>query len=250
MPESMKFLSVDEIISFFESIYSNEQQRAIVQILFQLDHTVIKPSPLLDDLLKKNVLQISSSPHIPYRLDKFFAAKNIHKISERKNFIFSKVPDLKGLKRGKSASYEDLVDFVSEKYTDLFCTILHDIKIYSFTDAYSQNGKVALLYLNRKLNPKANYKFNPKTSNYELKEDEVTEVLRRHNIQFEVDNPAALFSAKINIDECIEHGNLTDGTCRMPLWKLILLIIFWPVGIYYLFKKCKNRKQIQRGQDV
>ena len=74
MPESMKFLSVDEIISFFESIYSNEQQRAIVQILFQLDHTVIKPSPLLDDLLKKNVLQISSSPHIPYRLDKFFSA--------------------------------------------------------------------------------------------------------------------------------------------------------------------------------
>ena len=56
MRESMKFLSVDEIISFFESIYSNEQQRAIVQILFQLDHTVIKPSPLLDDLLKKNVL--------------------------------------------------------------------------------------------------------------------------------------------------------------------------------------------------
>lgn len=230
MPGSMKFLSVDEIISFFESHYNDEQQKSIVQILFRLEHT-IEPSPLLEDLLKENVLQLSDSPYISYRLRKFFEKHNIQKVSERKNFIFSKVPDLKGLNRGKSASYDDLVDFVSKKYSDIFSEVLKDIKVYSFSEPYSQNGRIALLYLNRKLNPQANYKFDSRSNSYVLKDDEVTEVLRRHNIQFEVDNPASLFTVNIRLE---------NNPCRMPLWKIFLLVIFWPVGLYYLISK-KNR---------
>lgn len=230
MPGALKFLSVDEIISFFESHYNNEQQESIVQILFRLEHT-IEPSQLLDDLLKQNVLQISQTPYFSYRLRKFYEKHNIQKVSERKELIFSKVPDLKGLNRGKSASYDDLVDFVSKKYPDILSEILKDIKVYSFTEPYSQNGRTALLYLNRKLNPKANYKFDSNSNSYVLKEDEVTEVLRRHNIQFEVDNPAELFTI---------HVKLESKPCQMPLWKIILLVIFWPAGLYYLLTK-KNR---------
>lgn len=230
MTENIKNpLSIDEIIDFFEKNYNDGQQQKIVQILFRLERT-INPSPLLDDLLKENVLQLSDSPYFSYRLEKFFEKHDIEKVSERKNFIFSKVPDLKGLKRGKSASYDDLVDFVSKKYPQILSEVLQDIKVYSFTEPYLQNGRNALLYLNRKHNPKANYKFNSQSDSYVLKNDEITEILRRHNVQFEVDNPAELFTTKI-------HVNLEHKPCRMPLWKIILLLIFWPVGLYMLYRK-------------
>lgn len=228
MPENIKnSLSPDEIIDFFEKNYNDEQQQQIVKILFRLDR-VIESSSLLEDLIAKNVIQISSTPNIQYCLEKYFEAKNIEKISERKDFIISKIPDLKGLKRGKSASYEDLIDFISKNYYDEFKKILSDIKIYSFSEPYSQNGRTALLYLNRKLNPQANYKFDSRSNSYVLKDDEVTEVLRRHNIQFEVDNPASLFMGNIKCEKT---------PSRLPAWKVILFIIFWPIGLYYLISK-------------
>lgn len=113
MPEDLKILTTNEIISFFETNYSIEKQKEIVKILFRLEHT-IQPSQLLNDLLEKQVICVSKTPYISYRIGKYFDKKNIQKISERKNFILSIIPNVEGLKRGKSASYDDLVDFIEK----------------------------------------------------------------------------------------------------------------------------------------
>ena len=211
----MQSYSAEEIIGIFENNYDVQQQKEIVKILFRLEHT-IEQSELLDDLIRKDIICISSKPYIKYRLEKFFEKKNIEKISDRKDFIFSQIPNLNELKRGKAASYDDLIDFISVKYTDIFNDILSDIKVYSFSEQYMQNGRTALLYLNRKLNPESNYKFNSSTGKYELKNDEITEILKKHNIN------------------CDILPNMENSSKKLPIWKIILLVIFWPVGLGYI----------------
>lgn len=231
MPEQTTIsLSPDEIISIIENNYCDSRLNEVIQILLRVEHAMPE-TDLLKELLNKNILNISSVPYLKYRFEKYFAKYGFEKVSQRKEFIFSKIPNYEGLNRGKAASYEDLVYYVEQKYPDLFLEILSEIKIYDFSPSFKENGRLCTLYFNRKLNPKANYKFNSKTKQYELKEDEVTELLRRHNIQFEVDNPAALFTANIKFE---------NAPCRMPFWKIILLVIFWPIGLYYLLSK-KNR---------
>ena len=89
------------------------------------------------------------------------------------------------------------------------------------------------------MNIKANYKFNSKTSNYELKNDEVTPILREHNINIDVDDPNALFAIKLDLGNK-ENIDIQNNNA-MPILKKIFLIIFWPIGIYYLFKRRLER---------
>ncbi len=231
-------LSINKIIEFMDKTYSIEQQNDILKILFRMNYTLEK-TPLLDDLLNKGVLQPAKGKFIKYRLNKFFKKNNITKLSARKDFIFSKIPNYEGLKRGKAASYDDLVAYIEKSYLDLFDEILIDFPTYEYTPSFAQNGDIYTLYLNRKLNIKANYKFNSKTSNYELKNDEVTPILREHNINIDVDDPNALFAIKLDLGNK-ENIDIQNNNA-MPILKKIFLIIFWPIGIYYLFKRRLER---------
>ena len=231
-------LSINEIIEFMDKTYPIEQQKEILKILFGMKYTLEK-TPLLNDLLDKGIIQLAKGKFIKYRLKKFFEKKNITKISLQKDFIFSKIPNYNGLKRGKAASYDDLVSYIEKSYLDLFDKILVDFPTYEYTPSFAQNGDIYTLYLNRKLNIKANYKFNPKTSNYELKNDEVTPILREHNINFDVDDPNALFAIKLDIGNT--ENVKTKNNESMPVLKKVFLIIFWPIGLYYLLKRRLER---------
>ncbi len=195
-------LSADEIVNVIESKYTDKQQALIVPILFRVEHT-IDNSEILELMIKDGILQISKTPYTEYRLRKFFEKHSINKISEMKEFIFSKIPSYKGLKRGKNASYDDLVEYVNEKYPDLFVDCLDDIKIYEFTPLYKENGNICTLYFNRKLNPKARYKFDAKINQFVLKEDEATELLRKHNIKLDVENPSELYDITFDLTPSI-----------------------------------------------
>jgi len=237
----MLIYSIDEIIEFMDKTYSTEQQKDILKILFRIEHTVEK-TLLLNDLLDKGVLQPAKGRFIKYRLKKFFEKNNVNKISLQKDFIFSKIPSYEGLNRGKAASYDDLVAYVEKIYPDLMEDVLIDFPVYEYTEQYASNGHIYTLYLNRKLNIKANYKFNPKTSNYELKNDEVTSILRNHNINIDVDNPNELFAIKLDIGNT--ENIKTKKNKSMPVLKKLFLIIFWPLGLYYLFK---NKGDLKDG---
>ena len=236
---------INEIIDFFEISYSLEQQREILDMLWRVG-SAIKDSPLLSDLINKGILQISDNKHIGYRLNVYFAQNNIEKISLKKEFIFSKIPNLKGLHRGKSASYDALIKFVKENYQDLFDEILSDIKVYDFTPAYSLNGRNFTLYLNRKLNLKSNYKYNSELEKYVLKEDEITPLLREHGIKIDVENPEELFKIRIDLNVDLEKMfenkmneviNEKQKEKMLKIAKITLLVIFWPVGLFYLCNK-------------
>lgn len=238
MPEHINnSLSTDEIIDFIENNYSKSQMDDIIKIFLRTEHSM-PDSELLKELLNKNIMCISSKPYLSYRFEKYFSKHGIEKISQRKNFIFSKTPNLDGLLRGKAASYDDLVNFVEEKFPELFLEVLSEIQIYDFSPAFKENGRLCTLYFNRKLNPKANYKYDSKIGHYVLKDDEVTKLLQSRGIKFEVDNPDSLFSASsVSFKEIPQKPyNKTN----FNFLKICLLIIFWPVGLYVLYKKMRG----------
>ena len=237
MPEQINSLSPNEIINFIENNYSESQLNDILKIFLRAEHT-IADSKLLKDLLNKNIMCLSFAPYLSYRFEKYFSKHGIEKISKRKEFIFSKIPNFEGLHRGKAASYDDLINFIEKKFPDLFLKILSEIQIYDFSPAFKENGRLCTLYFNRKLNPKANYKYDSRVGHYVLKDDEVTNLLREHGVKFEVDNPDLLFSGVyVSLEET---SKINNNTQILKILKICLLIIFWPVGLYYLIRK-KNR---------
>ena len=88
-------LSINEIIEFMDKTYPIEQQKEILKILFGMKYTLEK-TPLLNDLLDKGIIQPAKGKFIKYRLNKFFEKNNITKLSARKDFIFSKIPNYEG----------------------------------------------------------------------------------------------------------------------------------------------------------
>lgn len=232
-------LTINEIIDFIDSIYTIEQQKEVLNILFRINH-VVERSSILNDMLQKGILKVSEEKFIKYRLKKYFEKNLVTKVSLQKEFIFSIIPNYQGLKRGKSASYDDLVSFVETNYPDLFDEILSDFKTYDYGNKFSQYGEMYTLYLNRKLNIKANYKYNHITKNYELKNDSITPVLREHGINIEVENPNELFAIKIDLhaatEDCFKEFK------QKSIFIKFLLIIFWPVGLYMLTKNLLRSK--------
>ena len=102
MPEQINnSLSPNEIINFIENNYSESQLNDILKIFLRAEHT-IPDSKLLKDLLNKNIMCLSFAPYLSYRFEKYFSKHGIEKISKRKEFIFSKIPNFEGLASRKS----------------------------------------------------------------------------------------------------------------------------------------------------
>lgn len=227
-----KNLSPEEIINNIEKFFNDAEQKEIAKIMFRAEHT-IESSQLLNKLIEKGIFCISDKPFIEYRLTKYFEHKNIEKISQKKDVIISHVPNLDGLHRGKSASYEDLVQFVSAKYPAEMLDFLSEVKIYDFTPEYKKNGYVCTLYFNRKHNLKANYKYDSRLGHYILKDDDVYQMLKNRGINITVQNPDELF---------FSMPVTTKKICKYSIFQIALLVIFWPVGLYVLFKNYRGAR--------
>ena len=193
-------MELSELIDSIESLYSKEQQKEILEYFWKAEkESYIPDSPLLFDLIDKGFIKISENKHIEYRLEKYFDKNNITSISAKKEFIFSHLQDLKGLKRGKGASYDDTIDFISTNHKELFDEILINFKTYSFGDIVNENGRNLALYLYRTVGNGSCYKFNYKTEEYELKNDEVTTIMqeRGHTFKKPTGDPR---SVTVNVD--------------------------------------------------
>lgn len=194
-------MDLQELINLFESSYTNEQQKEISEYLWKAKrNSHIPDSPLLFDLIDKGFLKICEKKYIEYRLRKYFTAHNIEKISDKKDFIFNQLPNLKGLPRGKNTSYDDTIEFISKNYYELFDKVLSDFKTYDFGYVVENNGENLTKYVYRKFNLKSNYMYNQETKKYELKDDEITQLLLANGSNIKVDNPEELFTNTIRID--------------------------------------------------
>lgn len=229
-------MELNELIDSIESIYSEEQQKEILEYFWKAEkESHIPDSPLLFDLINKGFLRISEKKHIEYRLEKYFTAHNIEGISERKKFIFNQLPNLKELERGKNTSYDDTIDFITKNYYDLFDNVLVDYKTYSFADIVGNNGHNLALYFYRKVGSGSNYKFNYKTNEYELKNDEVTQIMQERGFKFEkpTGDPRVV---TINVD-------LSDAMkkCRNTYYKELIkqffITLFKALGQMFNIKK-------------
>ena len=104
MPEQTTIsLSPDEIISIIENNYCDSRLNEVIQILLRVEHAMPE-TDLLKELLNKNILNISSVPYLKYRFEKYFAKYGFEKVSQRKEFIFSKIP------------YAAVIDFRKHQY--------------------------------------------------------------------------------------------------------------------------------------
>lgn len=250
-------MELSELVGSIEQFYSEEQQKQILEYFWKAKkHSHIPNSPLLFDLIKKGFIKITEKKYISYRLEKFFNAKNIEKISERKEFIFKQLPTLDGLERKRNASYDDVIDFISENYYNLFDEILTDFKTYQYGDMVGENGYNLTLYLYRKVGNGSNYQLNPQTNDFELKNDEVSKLLLERGYKFEKPQRGGI---TIDISDILnnsykkvleKNGILTNENNEkiIKYLKIFLLVVLtfacFPlmvvIGLFYLFKKYKN----------
>lgn len=244
-------IKLNELIDSIEKQYSKEQQKEILEYFGKAKkESYIPDSPLLFDLIKQGFLKISEKKHIEYRLTKYFIAHNIEKISDKKEFIFSQLPNLKGLPRGKSTSFDDTIDFISKNYSDLFDKLLIDFKSYSFGDMVGESGHDLTMYFYRTIGNGSSYKFNQETSEYELKNDGITQIMQERGYKFEkpVRNSNAV-SIKIDFNKVINkaYSNVIleqlkqivfdKNNIYKSILQAIIVIMMLPITICKLFLK-------------
>ena len=215
---------LSEFIDTIESNYSKEQQQEILNYFWKAHkESHIPDSQLLFDLINKGFLKISERKHIEYRLEKYFSSNNIQKISAKKEFIFNQLPNLKGLPRGKTTSYDDTIDFISKNYIDLFDNLLIDFKTYSFGDMLNANGHVLTLYFYRTIGSGSSYVLNPVTNKYELKNDEITQIMQERGHKFEKPTAKTNFKININLNDMMKKYNFLY---YKEVFKRIVSLIF------------------------
>lgn len=225
-------MELNELIDSIESLYSKEQQKEILELFWKAEkESHIPDSPLLFDLIDKSFLKISDKKHIEYRLEKYFDKNNITSVSAKKKFIFNHLPNLKGLARGRNTSYDDTIDFISTNYYDLFDEILNDFKTYSFGDIIGKNGHNLALYLYRTVGNGSCYKFNYKTDEYELKDDEVIHIMQERGYKFEkpTGGPQVL-AVKIDMSDAIRR---CKNTYYKELIKQFFVTLFKTLIAFY-----------------
>lgn len=243
---------LNELIDSIESLYSKEQQKEILEYFRKAEkESHIPDSPLLLDLIKNGFIKISEKKHIRYRLEKYFTENNISSISEKKEFIFSQLPDLKSLKRGKNTSYDDVEDFILKNHVELFDEVLKDFKTYDFGDIIGENGHLIALYFYRSVGNGSNYKFNNKTEEWELKNDEITQIMQQRGYKFEkpTNDPRVV---TINVDlsktmneckkkyyiECLKQiGILWFNTLfkkNRPIWLTFIYVLLFIAFLPYI----------------
>lgn len=225
-------MELNELIDSIESLYSKEQQKEILEYFWKAEkESHIPNSPLLFDLIDKDFLKISEKKYIESRLEKYFTAHNIERISDKKEFIFNQLPDLKGLVRGKNTSYDDTIDFISKNYYELFDKLLVDFKIYSFGDIVGEHGHNLALYFYRTVGNGSCYKFNYKTDEYELKDDEVIHIMQERGYKFEkpTGDPRVI-TMKLNFSDAIRK---CENTYYKELVKQFLVTLFKALIAFY-----------------
>lgn len=242
---------LNELINLIETQYSKEQQKEILKYFRKAEkESYIPDSPLLFDLIKKGILKISERKHIEYRLGKYFIAHNIEKISDKKEFIFSQLPNLKGLPRGKNTSYDDTIDFISQNYCDLFDKVLIDFKSYSFGDIVDENGQALTMYFCRTVGNGSNYKFNQETNEYELKKDGITQIMQERGFKFEkpshnpnvvsikIDFNKVIYKAYSNVIlEQLKQIVIDKNNIFKSILQAIIVIMILPITILKLILK-------------
>lgn len=219
-----KEIDIDSFIDFIEFNYTLDEQNEVSLILLNENH-LFKNTPIMCKLFEQGILEYSSEKFIEYRFRKFCELNKLKTIKQKKEFIISQIPSFKGLKGGKTASLDRMIDFIVENYEDLFDNLLSNFKTYSFSKKYKKIGRLAARYFYRKTTIKARYKYDENSDCYILKQDEVTDLLIKHNVQIDKNPPQDINIITFDIDLSPSLKTKTDNYSRRKFkeYKLFLM---------------------------
>lgn len=236
---------LSELIDLIDVNFTDTEQQKVLNILYH-EKGAIEPSEELKKLVSLGILEEAGSVRLAYKIEKYFNKHSIESISQKKEFLFKFISDTKGLKGGKRASYDDLLNFATLYFSDVLYDAVKEIQTFVYTPEIVNIGPQIVQYLSRKITISKNYEFDELKNVYYLKNDEYTKLLITHGVKLEPTLEKGSFKNVITLDFSDVTNKYIQKKQKLGLLKIFLLIIFWPVGLYVLFKNLNQRKDDAR----